>query len=154
LEEFWWNMQRLVTAAIFLALGTVTAEAAVITQDWSYNFGNEHISLTAGPNGTASATGQQIVRSHDFAQFDPALGTLEKVEFGFSAGGTRILGFTHNGGGTGTLSANITQRFGFNLGDGLLDPSTVFRSTAASPPPRPRPATISAALRTSTSSPR
>ncbi len=118
-------MHRLVATAFFTVVGTIAAEAAVITQDWSYTFGNDHITLTAGPNGTANAAGQNIVRTHDFAQFNPALGTLEKVEFSFSAGGTRIFGFTHNGGGTGTLTANITQAFGFNLGDGILDPSTV-----------------------------
>ena len=99
----------------------------MITQDWSYSFGNDHISLSAGPNGTANANGQQILRTHDFDQFNAALGTLEQVTFSFSAGGTRIVGFTHNGGGTGTLTANITQRFGFNLGNGILDPSAVFQ---------------------------
>jgi hypothetical protein len=118
-------MHRLVATAFFIVIGTIAAEAAVITHDWSYSFGNDHISLSAGPNGTANANGQNIVRSHDFAQFNPALGTLQSVSFSFSAGGTRIFGYTHNGGGTGTLTANITQRFGFNLGNGLLDPSTV-----------------------------
>jgi PEP-CTERM motif len=120
-------VHRIATIGIVFGLLSATANAAVITQNWNYTFGNEHISLSAGPNGTASASGQSITRTHDFVQFDTALGTLQQVTFSFSAGGTRIVGFTHDGGGTGTLTANITQRFGFNLGNGILDPSTVFQ---------------------------
>lgn len=125
-------MLRFVATAVFAVSAIAAADAAVITQDWTYNFGNDHITLSAGPNGTASATGQQIVRTHDFAQFNAALGTLEQVTFSFSAGGTRIMGYTHNG-GTGTLQADISQRFGFNLGNGLLDPSAVMQINQTQP---------------------
>jgi hypothetical protein len=121
-------MLRIVTVAVFVVAAITAAEAAIITQDWTYNFGNDHIALAAGPNASASASGQQIARTHDFAQFDAALGTLQQVSFSFSAGGTRILGFTH-GGGTGTVDATIFQRFGFNFGGGLLDVSSLMPFT-------------------------
>ncbi len=120
-------MLKAAATALLAMSAMATAEAAVITQSWDYNFGNDHITLNAGPNGTANATGQSIERNHGFNLFDASLGTLQSVTFSFSAGGTRLMGFSHNGGGTGTMRADITQRFGFDLGDGLWEQSTAFQ---------------------------
>ncbi len=109
--------------AVAAMAGPGAAEAGVITQTFDYNFGNDHRTITVGPNGSTSAFNQQITRSFAFDMFDASLGTLEAVSFSFSAGGTRIGGITHNAGGAGTITVNITNRFGFTFGGGLAEGS-------------------------------
>lgn len=110
-------------AAMALAAiaGSAIAEAASITQSLDYSFDNDHRTIVAGPNGTTSASNTQISRTLVFDQFDASLGELQAIGFSISAGGTRIVAVTHNAGGSGTVTVNITNTFGFILGDHLAE---------------------------------
>src|SRR3546814_19902484 len=91
------GVRRGVAAAAALAIAASVAaggaEAASITQSFDYNFGNDHVAVTTGPNASAlSFTGVQFPRSFAFDQFDASLGTLAALTFPFTAGGTLHIG--------------------------------------------------------------
>ena len=105
--------------------GPVDAQAGVLTQTLNYSFGNDHRTITVGPNASHSAFNTQIVRNLAFDKFDSSMGTLEAVTFSFATTGTRVGGITHNDGGSGTITVNINNRIGFDFAGGLAQGSSL-----------------------------
>lgn len=125
-------------AALGIAASVVAggAEAASITQSFDYNFGNDHVAVTVGPNASVpNFVGIQFTRGFAFDQFDSSLGTLDAVTFTFAAGGTLIAGITHNNGGPGEISIRQGNVFGYDFGGGLSDGEVRFNLV-----PTPQPA--------------